>query len=71
MKATLQTYWITPGGYEISGKPDVSEIEIADGDHHAGDRFDLEGRTLFVTGKRNGVVQVRERRVHEPMKVAQ
>ena len=68
MKATLHTFYISPGGCELSGKPDVSEVEIPDGDHHAGDRLDLaDGRKLFVDGKRNGVVVCRTRQVHEPM----
>jgi hypothetical protein len=71
VKALLLTYWISPGGFELhGGKPDISEVEIPDGDWHVGDRFDLEdGRKAFVEGRRTGVVVLLARKVHEPMEV--
>lgn len=72
MRARLLTYYITPGGgFELSGIPDECDIDIEDGDWHAGDRFDLpDNRKMFVIGKRNGVVTLRERRVYQSMEVA-
>jgi hypothetical protein len=68
MRAILKTYWITPEGYEISGAPDVCDIDLPEGDHHAGDRFDLpDGRVMVVQRKRNGVVELSTRQVWKPM----
>lgn len=70
MKARLLTYWMTASGWNLSGKPDESEIEIPDGPHHAGDTFRAEDGTIRrVTGRHGGVVVIEERRVHVPMEV--
>ena len=70
MKAVLHTYWITESGWNISGNPDVCEIDIPEGCHHAGDTFDTEdGRIMRVRRRKNGVLILETRKVHVPIVV--
>lgn len=67
MRALLQTIWMTDSGFDLSF-PEQCEIDIPDGDHHAGDKLSHpEGGWMFVVGKRDGVVVLRRRVVHVPM----
>lgn len=69
MRAILKTFWIAPNGWALGdGKPDVSEIEIGEGPHNPGDTWDgPDGCVMRVVGRRNGVVQLEVRRVHQMM----
>lgn len=70
MTARLLIYWISPDGWELTCAPDECDVEIPEGPYHAGDRVDFpEGRKAFVVNRRNGVVTLKERRVHEMMEV--